>query len=129
MSARCEICGRAIHGQTVNIEVDGAVFIVCNMCSKLGSPVKVVKKAQPSIQTPSTVKHEFKLELRKDYFKVIKQARERIGLTQEQLSRKINEKLSVIKLLESGKLKPDDILARKIEHTLKVELLVPVEGE
>lgn len=132
MSTRCEICGRAIHGQSINIEVDGAILIVCNTCSKLGSPTKVIKKVSQSSQPSSTIKHEIKeikLELRRDYFKVIKQAREKIGLSQEQLGRKINEKPSVIKLLESGKLKPDNVLARKIEHSLKVELLVPVEGE
>jgi putative transcription factor len=69
------------------------------------------------------------LELKEDYYKVIKQAREKLGLSQEALGRKINEKPSVIKLLESGKLKPDNMLARKLEHALKVQLLVPAVEE
>jgi len=69
------------------------------------------------------------LELKEDYYKVIKQAREKLGLSQEALGRKINEKPSVIKLLESGKLKPDNMLARKLEHFLKVQLLVPAVEE
>jgi len=69
------------------------------------------------------------LELKEDYYKVIKQAREKLGLSQEALGRKINEKPSVIKLLESGKLKPDNMLARKLEHFLKVQLLVPAVAE
>jgi putative transcription factor len=69
------------------------------------------------------------LELKEDYHKVIKQAREKLGLSQEALGRKINEKPSVIKLLESGKLKPDNMLARKLEHFLKVQLLVPAVEE
>lgn len=69
------------------------------------------------------------LELKEDYHKIIKQTREKLGLSQEALGRKINEKPSVIKLLESGKLKPDNMLARKLEHFLKVQLLVPAVEE
>jgi ribosome-binding protein aMBF1 (putative translation factor) len=38
----------------------------------------------------------------------------------------LNEKLSVIRMVETGKLKPDTILARKLMHHLKINLLVPL---
>jgi putative transcription factor len=45
---------------------------------------------------------------------------------------KINEKTSVISHLETGSMKPDDALARKLEHFLKIQLFIPteeIEGE
>lgn len=67
------------------------------------------------------------MELRSDFGKVIKDARESLGLSQEDVGRKINEKPSVISHLEVGTMKPSDVLARKLEHFLKVELFVPVD--
>jgi len=64
------------------------------------------------------------LEIDPDYNVIVKHARERMGLTQEALGRAINEKPSVISHVESKKLKPDPILARKLMHHLRVNLLV-----
>lgn len=57
----------------------------------------------------------------------IKKAREMLGLSQDELGRRIGEKPSVIRLLESGKLKPSDSLARKIESFLRIQLFEAVE--
>jgi len=112
--------------------VDQAVFRVCGSCRRLGTPVTSHQSsfsAPPPAQRRSTKQlttfSEPLLEPRSDYSKVIRDARAKSGLSQEQLGRKINEKPSVIKLLESGKLKPDDHLARKIEHFLKITILTP----
>lgn len=69
------------------------------------------------------------MTLREDYSKMIKSARELLGITQEELGRRINVKPSVISHLEVGSMKPDDVLAKKLEHFLKIELFVPVEDE
>ena len=66
----------------------------------------------------------FELEIDPDYNVIVKQAREKMGLTQEALGRAINEKPSVISHIESKKLKPDPILTRKLMHHLRVNLLV-----
>ncbi len=63
--------------------------------------------------------------LRGDYSRLIKDSRESLGITQEELGRKINEKPSVIGHLENGSMKPDDVLAKKLEHFLKIQLFVP----
>ena len=134
MVQHCEVCGRPVHGRIVAVEIDGAVFKVCGGCSKLGRPAKVseqrVEPAAPTFSVKSSyMLKEPEVELRRDFHMVVRVAREKMGLSQEQLGRKINEKLSVIKLIEGGKLKPDNMLARKIEHFLRVELLVPSESE
>ena len=99
---------------------------VCDKCSKLGKSVTCKKK--PVIAKTGFnfgVKSEGldELYIREDYYKVIKEARERLGLTQEELGRKLGEKSSVISKLETGKLKPSIPLARKIEHVLKVKII------
>lgn len=141
--AQCEVCGNEIRSQPVTVVIDEAVFRVCPPCSRLGKPAPglsrdaagVVAGLSPSrlsmaIQKPQPLlPPQPELELRSDYSREVKQAREKLGLSQEQVGHKINEKPSVIRLLETGKLKPDDILTRKIEHLLKIKLLVPTETE
>jgi putative transcription factor len=66
---------------------------------------------------------EEELSVREDYPSILRAAREAMGLTQEQLGMKVNEKSSVIAKLESGKLKPSIPLAKKLEHVMKVHLV------
>ena len=126
---QCEICGNSLTGRALFIQIEGAKLKVCSSCAKLGSPVSDKKIKKMEIKKTSRYVEETLLELRKDYFKVIKQEREKLDLSQEQFGRRINEKPSVIRLLESGKLKPDDSLAKKLEHALKIKLLLPPENE
>ena len=127
---QCEVCGRPLRGPSFLVEIDGATLRVCNSCTRFGSKVQPKKEIIPKIKKTTTYSSHFKtpsLELTVDYHLEIKNAREKSRLSQEQLGHKINEKPSVIKLLESRRLKPDDILAKKIEHALKIKLLVPPE--
>ncbi len=41
------------------------------------------------------------------------------------MGRRLNEKVSVLRKIESGKMTPDHRLAEKLEHALKIKLLVP----
>ena len=132
MVLRCEVCGNPVYGPVNTVQIDGSTLQVCSACARLGKPVRPKKEASQQLTKPAAKKPNRmfeELELKEDYYKVIKQAREKLGLSQEALGRKINEKPSVIKLLESGKLKPDNMLARKLEHFLKVQLLVPAVAE
>ena len=63
-----------------------------------------------------------------DYSTVIRQARERMGLTQSDLAKMIGEKESIIRRLESGRMSPTLDLARKLEKALKVKLIERVEA-
>ena len=51
--------------------------------------------------------------------------REAQGLSHEDLGRKLNEKASVLKRLESHKMRPNNKLAEKLQRALKIKLLVP----
>lgn len=65
------------------------------------------------------------MEVDTDYAATVRHAREKLGLTQEALGKMISVKPSVISHVETGKMKPDMILARTLMHSLKVNLLVP----
>lgn len=126
---QCEVCGAPLRGSAALVEIDGATFRACGSCATLGSPVRVRKPLRSVLKAKPTrpLMKEPLLELRDDYHKVIRQGRDKLGLSQEDLGRRISEKPSVIRLLESQKLKPDDLLVRKIEHVLRVKLLLPPE--
>lgn len=127
MKPTCEVCGSTINTSPNRVEIDGAVLQVCQTCAKHGTPLSTpVKKARPS-RPYSPVKEgpgEVDLEVDPEYNSIVRQARERMGLTQEALGRAINVKPSVISHVESKKLKPDMVLAKTLMHYLKVQLLV-----
>ena len=127
MALTCEVCGSPIGSAPGRIEIDGAVLQVCQNCARRGTP----RRSQPPetiMLRPRQVAHSAfsgaELEIDPDYASIVKRAREGMGLTQEALGRAINEKSSVISHVESKKLKPDLILARKLMHHLHVNLLV-----
>ena len=137
---QCEVCGRRIMGKPFRAVIEGAKMTVCNKCAKLASeyweyePKRRVKasakpvmrtlqgfpaKRQPSTPLTATV------ELVDDFSLRVRKARESLGMSHEDLGRKIREKVSVLRKIESGKMVPDHGVTEKLEHALKVKLLVP----
>ena len=113
---------------------------VCGKCSKHGKitwenkkprsvrlGAKVTAKISPlmiSSRSPSQVDVGSTLELVEDFEVRIRRAREKMSLSHEDLGKEINEKISVLRKIERGKMTPDNKLAVKLEHSLKIELLV-----
>jgi len=60
--------------------------------------------------------------LKPDFAKIIHQARMKKGYTQEYVANKINEKVILFKKIESGGIKPDELLCKKIERFLGIQL-------
>lgn len=122
---KCELCGTTIYGRSHTVEVDGAILRVCDKCARFGKKV-VLRPSPPAKRNVTTVRETMfdeNLVVSEDFHILIKKAREALGLTQEELGRKLGEKTSVISKLETGKLKPSIPLARKIEHALKIKIL------
>jgi uncharacterized protein (TIGR00270 family) len=109
-------------------------MIVCNNCAKLGRPLGPAVPAQGRVSPMQNAIRtmaqrpiqpiDVEFEVDPEYNLKIRQAREKLGLSQEQLGQLLNEKPSVIKMVESRKLKPDLTLTRKFMHQLKINLLV-----
>jgi len=114
-------------------------MLVCSECSKLGSVYweskteprmkKVSKRLpQPMIaprRQPSITVEE-SVELIDDFGAKVRLSREKLGMSHEDLGKKISEKVSVLRKIESGKMTPNNLLVEKLQHALKIKLLVPV---
>ena len=126
MALTCEVCGSQIKTAPSSVEIDGAILRVCQSCSKRGRPVTVQPRIQrgPAPHLMPRGEAEPELVVDPEYTQIVRQAREKLGLTQEALGRMINVKSSVISHVESGTMKPDMVLARTLMHFLKVNLLV-----
>ena len=122
----CEMCGKETELQKAIIE--GVQMNVCAQCGKFG---RVVGRAVAKEEAVKQAKKEAEEEepevvesIVGDYADIIKKAREKTGLKQEDVAKKINEKESVIHQIESGHFKPGLALARKLEkffHIILVE--------
>ena len=89
-------------------------------------------KRQPQMMQKKrnlVAKVEITQELIEGYAAQIRVAREKLGLSHEDLGLKINERASVLKHIELGKMEPNNLLAGKLERLLKIKLLVPIEKE
>jgi len=89
-------------------------------------------KRQPQMMQKKrtlVAKVEITQELVEGYAAIIRSAREKQGYSHEDLGLKINERASVLKHIELGKMEPNNLLANKLERTLKIKLLIPIAEE
>jgi len=90
--------------------------------AKPGKPFQPVNVPSRKAQEPTV---DTGVELVDNFPAKIRLAREKLGLAHEDVGKKINEKVSLLRKIETGKMTPDNKLAIKLEHTLKVKLLAP----
>jgi putative transcription factor len=135
---QCEMCGSEIDSEALRAEVEGSVINVCKKCSRYGKIVGRISMASPlgrkevekrkdgktaAAPTPVDQVGETVLVLVADYANKIKSGRERLGLKQEELAKKLNEKDSLLSKIETGTVEPSVKLARKLEHFFDVKLI------
>ncbi len=126
------MCGA--ESRLFRAEVEGTVLNACRSCSKFGKIIgNVHERAFPDRRrefkrTPSISKSEITQALVEEYSSILKKKREQSGLTQEDLAKKINEKMSLIHKIETGHFEPNIKLARKLEKFFKVKILEQVEN-
>lgn len=133
---QCEVCGRRIFGKPLKAVIEGAKLMVCGECAKLGLiywETRVPQRRRRTVKPPPRSskrkppsKITVTLELVDDFGSRVRQGREKMRLSHEDLGRRIGEKVSVLRKIESGKMVPDHRLSNKLEHSLQVKLLVPV---
>ena len=114
----CDICGK--NEILRKALVEGALLNVCAKCASFGV---LLEDKKGEIRETIYNEPEIIEILIPDFDYQVKTKREILGLSQKQLAFEINEKESVIHLIEVGKLKPSIDTARKLEKFLKIVLL------
>lgn len=124
----CEICGAEIRGRAQYISIGASKLKVCSACARHGTVVVEAKKMKlgRSEEAKKTklyerMDHEIEegLELEENYGRKVRDARERAGLKQTELAKRINEKHSLLRKIENDEITPSDDVMRKIERVLK----------
>ena len=129
---QCEICGAEISGSPQRIVIDRSTLDVCKSCARFGKPEDkwspVPRKMVP-VERAFTVKRpkprdHFKdlVELVPDFGRKIREAREGLGLSPEELGGRIKEKVTLLKKIEREEISPEDGIRKKLEKELKIKL-------
>ncbi len=138
----CEICGKTVpENNPIRAKIEGSVMVVCKECSKLGKVQKAppkpkfVKQNNKSNRKNTTTRKksysrndEPSEELSEDFSNEIRNAREDKNWSREDLGKKINERVSVISRIETGKMTPDNKVTKKLEKALNITLLEKIDN-
>jgi putative transcription factor len=122
----CELCGK--KPSVFSCEIEDTMMKVCQDCSKFGS---VRGKATVRIvvsESKKPVSNEPEYIFVQGYGLIVKNAREKLDLKQEDFAKKINEHKSLIHQVESEHIKPNIDLARKLEHALHIKIVEEVKA-
>jgi len=74
-------------------------------------------------EAPRLPSEESDVEYVEDFGVRVRRAREALGLSQSELATQVKTKETVIKKIEQGEFNPPIDLARRLEKTLKIEIL------
>ncbi len=142
---QCEMCGKSIRETAHLVIVEGTELNVCDECARYGHEVKRVQKStttampplgrggggisirtQPKRRRPDMF-DQMTDELVDDYGSVIRRARDKRGMSQEELALEIREKVSLLKKIEREDLVPEDSARKKLERVLGITLTERIE--
>jgi len=121
----CEICGE--RANVYEVIFQGRRVYACLSCIKkynlhiIRSNVKTLPRRRVRRQVKNILDSDVE-ELVEGYGKLIKSAREALGLTQEDLARELKVKLSYIKKIENERMVPTPEIIRKLEKLLNIKL-------
>lgn len=151
---QCEMCGKQSESLKVAL-VEGSELEVCSDCESFGEVLhdgsddssgggeaSTGSSSSSGGRTPSPSSgggggggggrrdpFEEMGALAGDYPERVREAREGMELTQEELADRLNEKQSLIRKIERGDMRPDEEVRGKLESTLEVSLTEEVSGD
>ena len=134
VETNCEMCGK--DAPLFKTEIEGTYLDVCKDCARFGRIVKQIEEPMPvrkdKIQSQRTrpiavPRKEIMESVVENYAELIKNAREKLGLQQNELAVKIAEKDSVLHNIETGRYEPNIALAKKLQRYLHVKLVEETE--
>lgn len=152
MHSDCDLCGTETFLKRYIIE--GAEVNACSSCGKFGKPLDTQSRksaykpsfrgVNPSSSPTNTVKSGFRAGnkrsgpqnkspsetfLKEDFGNLIQQTRERLGLTRKEVSESLFIRENLLARIESGKIRPNDVLIKKLEKTLEISLIDQSENQ
>jgi putative transcription factor len=119
----CDICGKSpVRAQ---ILLEGAKLLACGSCMRGGKILHRFydEEAGAAVAAGPTTVIEASEEISEDFARIVKSARERIGLPISVVAERINEQESYLHAIEGGRLSPTIEVARKLEKELGVKLV------
>ena len=132
----CELCGKESGGFRKAV-VDGVEMMLCTSCIRHGEGVKETERTPEAVQrfvqkkvkkiSEKDIYKGMKKELVSNWNDVIKEAREKKGITREDLGFKIGERTVTISKIENGDLRPSDKTIEKLEKELGIILFEEVK--
>ena len=132
--ATCEICGNQILEKVDRVYVEGNLLTVCKSCSKRGKPSSYQQNIRKiGFPRPKKIVKTEKITLDDarilvgNLSEVIRKSRMAKGLTHEQLGLSLNERASLLRKIESGSIKPDEELTKKLERFFRIPLYTEVD--
>jgi putative transcription factor len=135
---QCNMCGKnLISGDIFHIKVEGTILKTCEKCANHGIILKKInlglnishKKKKTIINKRPIIEDVIETEeiIVDNYSEIIKNSREKMNIKQEDFAKKLNEKDSLIHKIETGHIKPDIKLAKKIGSFLGVKLIDEIQ--
>ena len=148
---QCEMCGTETASPN-RVKIEGAELDVCDECTDFGTEVKTDSGTSSTSTKYSTSNsgsssdssssssgrsststgnsggsrrsdmYDEIEELATDYDERVRNARERAGLSQDELAQQLNEKSSLIRKIERGDTLPTDDIQAKLERNLDIDL-------
>lgn len=125
--AQCELCGN--KPSQFKCLVEGTMMSVCQDCSRYGdvkgkSNIKIVYESSKKKDS-----NEPDYVFVQNYGVLVKNAREKLNLNQEDFAKKISEHKSLIHQVESEHIKPNIYLARKLEKALHIKIIEEISKD
>jgi len=124
---RCELCGKETNVLYRTI-IEGYEYLVCKECSKLGRTISKYVAEKPREKTlyeryASMRRDEMEEDLLvEDFGERIRKAREQLGMTREELAKKVGIKVNLLAKIENSEIIPEDRVRKRIEKVLKIKL-------
>lgn len=119
------------------VAVEGSELSVCQNCARFGRELApsapsvlpsrniaaaLERRKRPQEKDILAEVEKSRHELVDDYGKRIRDARNRMGWSHEEMGKRLNERKSVVAQLEGQEIRPDDRLIKKLENLLGIRL-------
>ncbi len=121
----CDLCGKSVDALSKTL-VEGVAMDVCSPCTKYGkvlSPPAATKQQKTARNELHETPELSEDHLVQDYNLILKKAREKLSMTQEDFAKHINERISIVQKVERKEFEPTIASARRWEKVLHVKFV------